>query len=74
MKKKKKEGGSSSSEGPTYGRLGSSDKKGNFDDLDPILKNDEEDDVPSIVTWDPAVSSATTDPDILQKRSAHRSD
>lgn len=71
MKKKKKDGESSSCE-PTYGRL-SSDKKGNFDDLDPILKNDDEDDVPSIVTWDQAVSSsATTDPDILQKRSAHR--
>jgi len=71
-KKKKKEGRSSVSAGPTYGRLGAADKKGDYDDLDPILKNDDEDDVPSIVTWDPAVSSATTDPDILQKRSAHR--
>jgi len=60
-KKKKREGRSSVSEGPPQRR-----------DLDPILKNNDEDDVPSIVTWDPAVASLTTDPDILQKRSAHR--
>lgn len=78
MKKKKKDWGASSCEGANQGRQSFSDKKGNFGDLDPISKNDDEDDVPSIVTWDPTVSrdqtvsSATTDPDILQKRSAHR--
>ncbi len=71
-KKKNKEGRSSASEGPSYRRLGAADKKSSYDDLDPILKNNDEDDVPSIVTWDPVVTSSTTDPDILQKRSAHR--
>ena len=72
---KKKGGSSSLGEWPTNQR---SDK-----DLEPILKNNneepvlknnvDEDDVPSIVTWDVANEiTETTDPDILQKRSAHR--
>ena len=41
---------------------------------EPVLKNNvDEDDVPSIVTWDVANEiTETTDPDILQKRNAHR--
>lgn len=73
-KKPKKEGRSFVSDGPSYRRLGAADKKSSYDDLDPILKNndDDDDDVPSIIIWDPVANSSTTDPDILQKRSAHR--
>ena len=66
-KKKDKEGRSSATLLNFTGK-----KSGSSDDLDHILKNDDEDDVPSVVTWDLAVASSTTDPDILQKRSAHR--
>lgn len=71
----KKKGGSSSS----LGEMPTNQRK----DLEPILKNNneepvlknnvDEDDVPSIVTWDVANEiTETTDPDILQKRNAHR--
>lgn len=46
-----------------------------FDVLDPIMSAEEgaeEDDVPSIVTWDPAVQRTVTTDDMLQKRNAHR--
>lgn len=46
-----------------------------FDFLDPIMSAEEgaeEDDVPSIVTWDPAVQRTVTTDDMLQKRNAHR--
>ena len=45
---------------------------GSYDDLDPFFKNVDEDDVPSIATWDPAVTRTAFDSDTLKKRSAHR--
>ena len=70
---KKKEGSSSLGEGPTYRKLGSDKDLEPIlknSDEEPVLKNNEEDDVPSIVTWE--IANETTDPDILQKRNAHR--
>lgn len=70
-KKKRHSETDSKEEGPFgYRKLQSAGRS--FDDLDPIMSA-EEDDVPSIVTWDPAVQrTVTTDPDMLQKRNAHR--
>ena len=45
---------------------------GSYDDLDPIFKNVDEDDVPSIANWDPAVTRTAFDSDTLKKRIAHR--
>lgn len=62
-------------EGPFGYRKFQSEQGRSFDDLDPIMSAEEgaeEDDVPSIVTWDPTVQRTVTTDDMLQKRNAHR--
>ena len=77
IKKESREVRSCVSAGPSFRKVRNYEKKGSYDnddDLDPLSKNTVDDDVPSVVTWDPAVSTgAGTDLDVLQKkRSAHR--
>ena len=72
-KKKRHSETDSKEEGPFgYRKLHSAGQNRSFDDLDPIMSGEEVDDVPSIVTWDPAVQRTVTTDDIAQKRNAHR--